>query len=183
MPGPPPGHGALPPSVRARTNKTTTAAELEVLPLEERAAIVVPELPADRVWDPKTSEFWVAAWQSPMRLEWDPGDTHKVLMVAYVLDEFYAIATNTAGDGSATIKPIDRALAMTKLAKSVIDLTARLGLDPYARRSLQWLMVQTERAEADTAHTREQTAAAKAERAAAAEASEARKRRGLGALE
>lgn len=177
MPGPPPGHGALPPSVRARKNKTSTAAELELLPLEERAAIPVPELPSERIWDPKTSEFWVAAWQSPMRLEWDPGDTHKVLMVAYVLDEFYQLAT--ADD----VKRVDRALAMTKLAKSVIDLTARLGLDPYARRSLQWLMVQTERTEADTERTREQTAAARAEAKRQAEAAEGRKRRGLGALE
>lgn len=130
-------------SVRQRTNRTATAAELPVLDDADRAAIAVPELPADRLWDPKTSEFWQAAWQSPMRLEWDPADHHKLLMAAYLLDEFYAVA------GETDMKRLDRAYALNKLSKSVLDLTARMGVDPFARRSLQWLLVQTERDEAD----------------------------------
>lgn len=131
------------PSVKQRTNRVSTAAELHVLDAEDRAAIAVPELPADRLWDPKTSEFWQATWQSPMRLEWDPADHHKLLMAAYLLDEFYVVA------GETDMKRLDRAYALNKLAKSILDLTARMGIDPFARRSLQWLLVQTERDEAD----------------------------------
>lgn len=169
MPGPPPGHGAKHPGTRARRNKSSTAAELPVLGAEDRAQIEVPELPAERLWDPRTSDFWVNAWQSPMRLEWDPGDMHKLLMLAYLLDEFYAIADDQ--EMSRRFK----ASSMSTLASSVLSLGARLGLDPYARRSLQWLLVRTEQAEAETARTRQKTARSKTPAR--------RKRKGLGALE
>lgn len=152
-------------SVRQRQNRSSTASELLVLEDADRAAISVPELPSDRLWDPKTSEFWQAAWQSPMRLQWDPADHHKLLMAAYLLDEFYAVA------GETEMKRLDRAYALNKLAKSVLDLTARMGIDPFARRSLQWMLVQTERDEADrdlkkakTAQTRAATPPAKPRR-------------------
>src|SRR5690606_21533226 len=110
----------LHPGVRQRRNVKTSRAELVVLPPEARAAIDVPEVPADRLWDPKTSDFWRDAWQSPMRLEWDPGDLHKLLMLAYALDEFYSVASNME------MKQLDRAYAMSRLSKAIIDLGAKL---------------------------------------------------------
>lgn len=169
MPGPQPLH----PSVRARTNRTSTAAELESLPAAVRALLPVPELPSDRLWDPKTSDFWSAGWQSPMRLEWDAGDEHKLLMLAYVLDEFYVLA------GDLEVDRLKKAASLSTLARTVIALGARLGLDPFARRSLQWLLVQTEAVEAKTENTRARTSA---ERSLSASKS-VRQKRGLKGLE
>lgn len=153
--GPRPMH----PSVRQRQNVPATASVLEVLPARERSRIEVPELPADRLWDPKTSDFWHDVWQSPMRLEWDAADHHKLLLMAYALDEFYGVA------GDVEMKRLDRAYALNKLAKTVMDLGARMGVDPFARRSLQWLLVQTEKAEAERDESKERTAASRDRRA------------------
>lgn len=180
MPGPPPGAGALHHSVRGRRNRTSTAAELLACSPEERALIEVPELPSDRLWDPHTSDFWVAAWQSPMRLEWDAGDEHKLLMMAYLLDEFY----ETARDRE--MKASTRANTMSTLSKSIVQLGARLGLDPFARRSLQWIMIQTDKAEAETENTQARTAQTRAKTArtsAKTDKAAARKKRGLKGLE
>lgn len=166
------GPRPLHPTVRQRSNVKTSRAELLVLDPADRAEVAVPEMPADRMWDPKTCDFWRDAWQSPMRLEWDPGDTHKLVIMAYALDEFYIVA------GDPTMKPLDRAYAMAKHAKTLCDHASKLGLDPFARRSLDWLMVQTEKDEATRDDTRERT---RQRRAPAAPATN-RKKRGLGAL-
>jgi hypothetical protein len=170
MPGPLPGSNAMHPDAVARRNKHTTRAELPVLPAEDRAAIEVPELPSDRLWDPRVSDFWTAAWQSPMRLEWDLADHPQLLRMAYLLHEFYTVADDTE------LASIKRAAALAKLNSALILSGARLGLDPFARRSLQWMLVRTEQAEAETAAT-------KAATTTGAKKATARKRRGLKGLE
>lgn len=162
------------PATTARRNVVPSAAELHVVTPEERAAIEVPDLPADRLWDPRTSEFWQAAWQSPMRLEWDPGDQHKLLMMAYALDEFYVVA------GTDELKRLDKAYALAKLGKLVVDTGARMGLDPFARRSLQWTLVKIEKDEAERDLAKEQTKASRSSRPKRSTA--AGKKRGLTAL-
>lgn len=149
--GPLPKH----PGVRQRTNKTSTAATLPVLPAEDRAAIDVPELPAGRLWDPRTSEWWADAWQSPMRLEWDPVDTHALVQTAYLLDEFYKEADADEPDYR----------KLVSLSKGVMDRGVRMGVDPFARRSLQWVLAQTEATEAGTENTKARTAATRAKSA------------------
>lgn len=134
MPGPPPMH----PTARQRQNKVSTAAELFDLAPADRALIDVPELPSDRLWDPKTSDWWRDVWQSPMRLEWDAADHHSILVMAYLFDEFMRCATADEPNRK----------DLVALAKSVRDQARPLGLDPFARRSLNWLLVQTERDEA-----------------------------------
>lgn len=157
----------LHPSVRQRRNVAPSASVLDVLDPGQRAQIAVPELSSDRLWDPRTSDFWTSVWQSPMRLEWDAGDHHKLLMMAFHLDEFYRVA------GEPEMKSLDRAYAMNKHSKSLMDLGSKMGLDPFARRSLQWVLVQTEKAEAERDHTKAKTATERARP----------KRKGLSALE
>lgn len=163
--GPRPSH----PSVRQRTNKTSTAAELEVLAPEDRAAIDVPDLPAvGRMWDPVSCDWWRDAWQSPMRVEWDPADTTGAMVIlAVTLDEFLIEAQKRAFGES------PNASDLSKLAKTFRDGSARLGLDPFARRSLQWVLAQTENTEARTEATKARTRQQRAKP----------KRRGLDALE
>lgn len=146
--GPLPKH----PDVRQRANKTSTAATLPVLPAVDRAAIDVPELPAGRLWDPRTCEWWSDAWQSPMRLEWDPVDTHALVQMAYLLDEFYKATDADEVDHR----------KLTSLSKAVMDRGVRMGVDPFARRSLQWVLAQTESTEAGTENTKARTAVARA---------------------
>lgn len=181
--GPRPMH----PTVRARQNRTSTAAELEVLAPLDRARIDVPELPSDRLWDPRTSDFWRDAWQSPMRLEWDLADTHALLQLVYMLDMFWqAVDIALPGDHD-DAKAMDRVAALkmkvdsiTKLSQAIMNRSARLGIDPFARRSLQWLLVETEKAEAQRDHAKERTTASRERRAAA---KKPKRPRGFGALE
>lgn len=158
VPGPRPLH----PSVKTGHSGKGGAPlrTLEVLPELDRARIAVPELPADRLWDPRTSNWWVDIWQSPMRLEWDASDGHALLLAAYLIDEFWKVAG--ADDVDHT--------SLTKLSKAILDRLVRLGGDPFARRSLQWVMAQTDESE-------ERVAASKARRA-----KPVGKRRGLEAL-
>lgn len=160
-------------TARQRANKTATRAELVVLPPEDRAAIEVPELPSDRLWDPKTSDWWVDAWQSPMRLEWDPVDHHTLTAIAYLLDEFYIEAGKRAEGAAPDV------YKLTNLSSSITAKAKTMGLDPFARRSLQWMLVQTERDEAALELTREKT---KAKRSKATAKKSAPKKRGLGGM-
>jgi hypothetical protein len=156
-------------SVRQRANKTSTAAELPILDDEARAAIEVPELPSDRLWNPGTSDWWEAIWRSPMRLEWDPSDHAAIVRLAYLVDEFYKLVT---ADEVKVVR-------LPALSKAIIDASARLGLDPFARRSLQWILVRTELGEAERDESKERTRASRARAAAPP----ARKTKGFGALE
>jgi hypothetical protein len=133
-----------------------TRGELPVLPPQDRVRIEVPALPSDRLWDPRVSDFWTNAWQSPMRLEWDLADTTKLLRAAYQLDEFFRLIDEPLpGDRDDKATPAVRLAgmkakvdALARLDTRLTATEARLGLDPYARRSLQWALVQLEIEEA-----------------------------------
>lgn len=137
----------LHPTVRGRSGKAPRMTNLVSVAELDRATIEVPELPSDRIWDPRTSQWWVDCWQSPMRLEWDAADTHAILQTAYLLDEFWRIVGRDEVDYG----------DLTKVSKAIQDRCARLGLDPFARRSLGWLLVQTERDEAQRDLTKART--------------------------
>ncbi len=171
------------PGVRQRQNVVATRGELPVIDPADRLRIEVPALPAERLWDLRVQEWWRDAWQSPMRLEWDLADTHALLQIAYMLDEFFqAVDVKLPGDhdnANAATRVAGLKLkvdAITKLSQAIMNRSARMGIDPFSRRSLQWLLVKTEQAEAETAATKARTAKTKAE-------TPSPKRRGLKALE
>lgn len=152
------------PDVRQRQNATSTMNDLPQLGAEDRAAIEVPDLPAERLWDLRVQTWWRDAWQSPMRLEWDPADTHALLQIAYLLDLFYlAVDVPLSGDADPASE-LERVLALdkkvaavTRLSQAIMNRSARIGIDPFSRRSLQWRLVEIEKAEATTAETRART--------------------------
>lgn len=167
-------------------NVTATRGDLPQLEPEDRALVEVPDLPAERLWDLRVQAWWRDAWQSPMRLEWDPADSHALLQIAYLLDQFYlAVDVPLAGDGApaegkAAGTELERVAslklkvdALTKLSAAIMNRSARMGLDPFSRRSLQWTLVKIEQTEVETAATRARTKAAEAAPA---------KRRGLSGL-
>lgn len=148
MPGPQPMHN----SARQRANKTSTRSELEILAPEDRAAIEVPELPAHRMWSPAVSDWWRDIWQSPMRLEWDDSDTAQILAAAVILDEFW-IEADRRSEGETP-----SAYKLSNLSREFRDAVKVIGGNPFARRSLQWMLVQTERDEAQRDLTKAKTA-------------------------
>lgn len=168
MPGPNPMH----PSARQRKNKASTRTVLTILTPDERAEIVVPSLPAGRIWSPQTSDWWEAVWRSPMSLEWDDGDHGAVYALAYLLDDFHELMARPSVED----RPTSRIVALHR--QFVIGSRA-LGLDPMARRSLQWISATAEHAEARTELARAQ---AEAERGKSQESGQGRKRNPLAGL-
>lgn len=112
------------PSVRARRNKTSTAATLRA-----DAAIVAPELPAGVDWHPLTVEWWRDLWASPMAPEYVEADRHGMFRVAMLVNDFWCAET-----------PKERAELQVRLEKGDADF----GTNPMARRRLQWEIERTE---------------------------------------
>lgn len=119
--GPQPKH----PSVRARRNKTTTAATLR----PQTGQPDVPPLPErDGGWHPLTLKWWVDVWRSPMAPEYDSSDIHGLYLLAALVDAFW--------------------LAPSKDLAAEIRLQRQsFGLSPMDRRRLQWEIERTEEAQ------------------------------------
>ena len=123
MPGPMPKD----PSVRARRNKSSTAATLRA-----DAAITAPELPGDE-WHPMTLAWWRDVWASPMAPEYDDSDKHGLYVLAMLVEDFWRTESSTA---------------RKDLAAELRQQGQRFGLSPIDRRRLQWEIERTEDAEA-----------------------------------
>lgn len=166
------GRDPLHPAVRARSNKTSTAAVLVDGP--GRHEIEVPELPAGRMWQPRAVDWWRACWQSPMRAEWDESDDLALLILCYLVDELLIeLGRSDAGD------PVDAKRAQ-QLHKQWMDGCRPLGLTPMARRSLQWQITQVATGVANAEIASQRAAAG---RKPAVEAPKKRGRRRYKALE
>jgi hypothetical protein len=180
MPGPPPKHQ----SARARRNKASTRAVLTVPLLEDydgwtakqlrdeidrrngdrpetdrlprtgtKAAVTdrlyrddlgeIPELPERPAgWSQVARDWWDSVWSSPMSNEWHPPtDYYNVLAAAGHLDDWWTAET-----------AYERQKADDKFMKRV----GPLGLDPIARRRLEWTIEQTESAKAQGQRRRDQ---------------------------
>jgi hypothetical protein len=180
MPGPPPKHQ----SARARRNKATTRAILTVpvpvdysawtakelrdeidrrngdrdedeqLPrsgtkarMAERLAVddlvEIPELPTRPAgWSDVARNWWTSVWSSPMQSEWHPEtDYYNVLAAVGHLDDWWNAETAH-----------ERQKADTLFMKRVVPL----GLDPLARRRLEWQIEVTEGAKAQGQRRRDQ---------------------------
>lgn len=137
--GPPPKHS----SVRARTNKKSTAAKLE-----SDATVEIPELP-DRYeldeatnswvvvltpWHPMTVAWWEDIWPSPMAAEWHESDVHGLFRLAELVDVYWASTD------------------LTKMLKAATEIRLSgqpYGLSPLDRRRLEWTIESTKKAQAD----------------------------------
>lgn len=124
MPGPPAKH----PSVRARRNKTSTAATLR-----RDVSIDAPNLPAGYDWHPMTVAWWADVWASPMAPEFDASDRHGIFKLAMLQQDFWT--AESARDRK-------EAAAEIRLQEQ------RFGLSPMDRRRLQWEIERTEDAKA-----------------------------------
>lgn len=146
-------------SVRARRNKASTATELVVRDPDE--PVEIPEMPPrfeiikskdedgnevkNRVvadWHPEAVAVWEEAWSSPMADEFLPGDYAGIRRLAVLEHQFWETFERGATTG----------LAM--MADALARISKRYGLDPAARRSLQWTVQQTRESQARTAGMR-----------------------------
>lgn len=139
----------------------------------DRHRLEVPDLPAARLWDPATVDWWRSAWQSPMRAEWDDSDAVQLLILVYLLDELLA----ELGRGQVTEGGMDAKRAQ-QLHKQFLDGCRPLGLSPMARRSLQWQIARVAEGVANA-----ELAAQRARKAAAAPQPRGRARKRYKALE
>lgn len=103
------------PSVRARRNKTSTAATLTVA-----HSVRAPKLP-DREdgWLLQTVAWWKDIWASPMAPEFLKSDHHGLFLLAALVDEFW-------------LRPSTALAAEIRLQRQCF------GLTPMDRRRLQW---------------------------------------------
>lgn len=118
------GRGPTPkdPKARQRRNKPSTARTIEASPPKSK----VPELPKGRgagrkgAWSAQTRAWWRDLWRSPLAREYVPDvDVHTLLVLAVVLDQFWREPSK-------------------ELATEVRLQAREFGLNPMARRSLQW---------------------------------------------
>lgn len=118
MPGPTPKHG----SVRARRNKTSTAAKLNVV-----HDVEAPELPPME-WHPQVLVWWADIWSSPMAPEYDESDRHGLFILAVLVDAFWT-------------EPSQSLAAEIRLQRQCF------GLTPMDRRRLQWEIERVDEAQ------------------------------------
>ncbi len=135
MPGPAPKH----PSVRARRNKTSTAATLSAV-----HDVQAPPLPT-RLWHEQTRAWWRDIWASPMAPEFDKSDKHGLFALAVLVDDFWRT---------------EDAKLRKEIAAEIRQQRTAFGLTPIDRRRLQWTIEQAE--DAQDRGTRRREAAPKA---------------------
>lgn len=146
-------------SVRARRNRASTATELVIR--AEGETVLIPEMPphikiektkgpngetietrVEKEWHPEAIAVWEEAWTSPMADEFLPGDFAGIRRLAVLEHQFWETFERGATTG----------LAM--MADALARISKRYGLDPAARRSLQWTVAQTRESQARTAGLR-----------------------------
>ena len=114
-------------SVRARANRAATAA---TLPAAGRAgaAPLLPQLD-DREWSPLTLAWWRDLWSSPMSTEYHQSDSHQIVVLAMLMDDFFTATSRTM---------------RTAISAEIRQHRQAFGLTPYDRRRLEWQIETTE---------------------------------------
>jgi hypothetical protein len=120
-----------PAATRARTNKTSTHRQLEVV-----HEVEAPRLPRGRSWQKATKDWWADVWASPMAPEYDSSDVHGLFMLAVLVDQFW-------------VEPSEKAAAEIRLQRQCF------GLTPIDRRRLQWEIDRGDSAASKTRKRRE----------------------------
>ena len=104
-----------------------------MLPVEGGAG-PIPPLPAKggrRRWLKRTQEWWAEIWRSPMAAMWQPADVDGLVRLAELKEELAR-----GGRSARTLLP------------AIQQLEDRYGLNPKARRALQWEIGQAQAAPA-----------------------------------
>lgn len=84
----------------------------------------IPTLPErEEGWTARTRAWWNDVWSSPMSDEWDDSDLHNLYLCALLHDDMWTATSAKARKEAAGEFRLQR---------------ASLGLDPYARRRLEW---------------------------------------------
>ena len=130
--GPPPSD----PNKKTRTNKTSTRATLGIIENPD-----IPPMPpagdyVGEAWNPAVVRWWNDIWSSPMSSEFMSSDIHGLYLGCKQLHE----SLNQAN------KPTDQASFMTKFEQTIRNF----GLNPMARRALQWEIERGTEAETKT---------------------------------
>lgn len=136
-------------SVRQRTNKAPSRATLYPLREDE---IEVPPLPAihdkdgnEVLWSAHTLRWWLRIWSSPMAPEFHKSsDIEGLFRMARAQEDFWSPKTSASG----------RLAAMAELR----HWETQFGLNPLARRRLEWTIVGAERAQDEQDERRERRA-------------------------
>lgn len=115
------------PSVRARSNRASTAATLSDTPRIGET----PALPGVREWSPLTLEWWADLWASPMSAEYHASDRHQVLVLAMLMDDFFTADSRTM---------------RTTISAEIRQHRMAFGMTPYDRRRLEWQIESAEEA-------------------------------------
>jgi hypothetical protein len=146
MPGPTPKD----PTLRARRNRTATAAKLSLVPPvdgeEPEVEAMRASLPPRRVeqedgsyleaeWHPRAVSLWEELWASPMRGEYLDADVEGLYVLVAMTDAFWR--RFEAGQVSGA----------NELGKELRLQRQQYGLDPIARRRLQWEVDRGDEAE------------------------------------
>ncbi|AON97424.1 terminase small subunit [Rhodococcus phage ChewyVIII] len=137
--GPPPSD----PNKKTRTNKTSTRATLSVIenpdipPMPPAVDFVAPAGKGQQPrWNAAVTRWWNDIWSSPMSGEFQSSDIHGLYLGCKQLHE----ALNPMN------KPTDQASFMTKFEQTIRNF----GLNPMARRALQWEIERGTEAETKT---------------------------------
>ena len=130
MPGPPPKN----PATRQRRNRKPTSAALEPAPSALERAL--PERDDGEPWHDQAEALWSEAWASPMAAEYLEADIPGLLLLVDLMHQYWR-------------KP------GVKIASELRQQRIAYGLDPMARRRLQWEVARVREAErkADPAPT------------------------------
>lgn len=116
---------SMPKNVRARANRSSSAATLSVI-----HDVKTPELlPKETEWHAMTRRWWRELWKSPTATEYHETDLQSLYQVALLVQDFWA-----APDAKS------RNDARLRIEKAEADF----GLTPLARRRLEWQIEQTE---------------------------------------
>lgn len=137
------------------SKRGTKAALIAALRADDAVDHDTPELP-DRPegWTERTREWWRDVWSSPMSDEWDDSDLHNLFLCALLHDDMWTAETPKARKDAAGEFRLQR---------------AALGLDPYARRRLEWQIEATDEAKDKGTKRRERTQPGSSEQDAPAE--------------
>jgi hypothetical protein len=150
MPGPTPKD----PTLRARRNKTATAARLSLVPPvegeEPEVEAMRASLPPRRVeekrddgsvvvveaeWHERAVALWEELWTSPMRGEYLDADVEGLYVLVAMTDAFWRRLESGQVSGA------------NELGKELRLQRQQYGLDPIARRRLQWEVDRGDEAE------------------------------------
>ena len=107
-------------SVRARTNRASSAATLPAVSTRIGPA---PELPDIREWSPLTLAWWIDLWASPMSSEYHDSDRHQIVVLAMLMDDFFTAESRTM---------------RTTISAEIRQHRTAFGMTPYDRRRLEW---------------------------------------------